>query len=297
MQDENLNEIRTFVPAFFYSAYQLLRDMIHYCNKLRKYVVFVEEIVRCDQVDLIVNIKDVAGSIIARCGVYEMNEYEKFIDSIYKDSIVVDVGASYGQYALNAAVRAKKGLVLAFEPNPLLYLALVKSTLLNNLDNVICLPYALADREGTATLHIPNTHAEGATLFEEKLTFEAEPKFKNVIKIFTILKTLDGVLYELGIKPCNVDVVKIDAEGAEFKILRGMRRVLNDSEALTLLLEFCPHMIKAAGDDPRELLELLTDYFPHIECIPGGARITKENIDEMLEKIVYTNLYCTKRSE
>jgi len=272
----------------------VLRHSLIAYKHLLEHLIIDEIIIDFHEMKIVVNKRDVAGGILAKGVTYEDNGFKKFLKNIKEDSIIIDIGASYGQYALAGAQKAIKGLVIAIEPNPAYYILLLKNIIINNITNIIPLNYAISDTQGEAILHIPNTHGEGATLFKDKLKYKAEPKYSKVINVKIKTTTIDKLLYDLNIPHSHIHIVKIDAEGAEAKILKGMKKVLNESENLVLLMEFCPFMIQASGEDPREVLELLTDNFTHIECIPGGAKIKKKNIDEMLKKITYTNLYCKR---
>jgi hypothetical protein len=55
----------------------------------------------------------------------------------------------------------------------------------------------------------------------------------------------------------RVDVMKIDVEGAEPRVLRGAARVLERSPRITLFLELNPSALGASGSSPQELLGLL----------------------------------------
>jgi hypothetical protein len=49
--------------------------------------------------------------------------------------------------------------------------------------------------------------------------------------------TLDNLVEQNGIRPENVNWIKIDVEGAEYEVLRGAHNVLSNSNDLTLIIE------------------------------------------------------------
>jgi FkbM family methyltransferase len=57
-----------------------------------------------------------------------------------------------------------------------------------------------------------------------------------------------------------VDIVKIDVEGAELEVLRGMAGLAGRSNAPYLLVECCPHTLAAYGHTTGELVSLLEEY-------------------------------------
>jgi hypothetical protein len=54
-----------------------------------------------------------------------------------------------------------------------------------------------------------------------------------------------------------VDVVKIDAEGAELNVMRGMRNVIAHNPGIRILMEFGPSNLVHANVAPEELLNWL----------------------------------------
>ena len=66
-------------------------------------------------------------------------------------------------------------------------------------------------------------------------------------------RTLDSVLAENGVT--SVDLIKIDVEGAETEVLKGMRDTLTANPNVLILLEIHPQF----GVDPAAVQALLTD--------------------------------------
>lgn len=57
----------------------------------------------------------------------------------------------------------------------------------------------------------------------------------------------------------TVDLIKIDAEGSEPHVFRGMERLLRRSKDVKIICEFDPGMISAA-EDPRQFVEFLQGF-------------------------------------
>ena len=113
----------------------------------------------------------------------------------------LDIGASYGYFtSLMGRAAGPTGSVIAVEPNPAIHSRYLPRTLaLSGLDATGSVrPVAVADRRGAAMLSVPPHRSMNATV-------GSDPNGVNVQ-----LTTVDAML---GGDP--VDIVKIDAEGAE----------------------------------------------------------------------------------
>jgi FkbM family methyltransferase len=174
-------------------------------------------------------------------GFWEMWVTEVIVDILRPGMVAVDVGANLGYYTLLMGdLVGPKGAIYAFEPNPPIADRLAKSVHLNGLrphtrvytdplDAVNGRVVALTAREGEpGGAHIyGDTAAEGALLMQTR-RFDSYPEL------------------------LRADLVKIDAEGAERDIWRGMTGLFEQRDRpLTILLEFA----KARYDAPLSFLE------------------------------------------
>jgi len=69
------------------------------------------------------------------------------------------------------------------------------------------------------------------------------------------MTTLDDFLNDR-----RVDFVRMDVEGFEYSILKGMEKTLRKRYPLKMFLEFHPALVEKYGGDSDEVLRLLTDY-------------------------------------
>lgn len=141
---------------------------------------------------------------------------------------VVDVGANYGYYTLlmGDAV-GEAGQVIAVEPNPDAAVLLAESVTLNGFaSRTYLVPQALGAAEGTALLFAPDGEPKNALL----VSHAGLPGGQTQEVLVT---TLDA----LALAGPRVDLIKIDAEGAEQAIVAGMQGVLARDRP-TLVLEY-----------------------------------------------------------
>ena len=55
----------------------------------------------------------------------------------------------------------------------------------------------------------------------------------------------------------EIKFIKIDAEGYDFQVLKGMEKTIKNSHDLNILIEFYPSQLRSAGDSPKTFLEYL----------------------------------------
>lgn len=168
-----------------------------------------------------------------------------FLGSLEPESVFFDIGSEYGVYSLLAAGKLDSSNIYAFEPDPYNLSKLLDNISLNDLE-VNCLAFPLSDSSSISRLDISRENY-APHLSEEK-------------GIWTVLMPLDD-LDELP----SPDVVKIDVEGAEMRILKGMKNTL--SEIDVIYCEIHPENMKSFGDSFGELEEYLQDSDRTVEKI------------------------------
>lgn len=135
-----------------------------------------------------------------------------------RGKIFLDIGSHMGYYAWLLSKNFDR--VFAFEPNPTNYQMLANTIRFGKLKNVKPVKTALSDREGTATLYYSPRSGNQSLLGREQQ--------RGFLVKTTTLDSLAG-------EP--VDLVKIDVEGAEWMVVKGGEKVLNDGKIKRLLIE------------------------------------------------------------
>ena len=168
-----------------------------------------------------------------------------FREMLLRDARVVDIGANIGYYALIEAQVAQK--VYAIEPEPRNLELLRENIKLNSCGNRIEVhELAISDTIGKALLHIsgvPNQHR-----------LLASPDVRQARCIEVATTTLDEF-----VKDKEVDVIRMDLEGAEWLVIKGMTEILRGNKPLLLFIEIHPRLIKDYGGDATMLLEILLE--------------------------------------
>lgn len=182
----------------------------------------------------------------------------------------VDVGANCGYYTvLMADAVGEAGRVLAIEPNPRLTARLLLNLEVNGLQaRAAVLGKAAAESSGRQmSLAVPRQRSLNGTI-ARPATSEDE-----VFEVETV--SLDDATRDWA----RVDLVKIDAEGAEESIWRGMRCTVRRNPDLRIIMEFNP----LRSSVPRRFLEdIVADGF-RLRHIDFDGTLQELTLDHILE--------------
>ncbi|HEY0901291.1 MAG TPA: FkbM family methyltransferase [Micavibrio sp.] len=158
-----------------------------------------------------------------------------WIDTFAPGDVLFDVGANVGVFSLYAA-RHRNVMVYAFEPSPLNFATLCRNVALNKLsDQVSPFCVALSDKTVIDQLHMSSLAVGAAhTGFKTPLN-----EFGKPIEVVHRQASL-GFSMDDFIKIFNLPAphhIKIDVDGAEAVVVRGMHHTLRDPRLKTVLIE------------------------------------------------------------
>jgi len=128
--------------------------------------------------------------------------------------VVVDIGAFLGLYTLRAArLVGPGGLVVSVEPLDEIFKLLSANVKLNELDNVKLVKACIAGEKGERILYVPRSPINASLI---RGYAELMGGARRAIKVRTT--TLEDLLKRIG----DVDLLKLDVEGAEMEILTSV---------------------------------------------------------------------------
>jgi FkbM family methyltransferase len=162
------------------------------------------------------------------------------------NDLAIDVGANIGALSLAMAHSvAPHGRVLAIEPTPRTAKLLRRTCALSGLEQIIQIEEcAVGATDGTAMLAIGATCGHNSLLPLDKATDSIEVR----------VRPLDALLPS-ETRPA---LVKIDAEGFELEVWRGMERLLRETPDLAVIVEFGPSHLLRSGVTIEAWFETLT---------------------------------------
>jgi FkbM family methyltransferase len=164
-----------------------------------------------------------------------MNE-ENFHRLLHRPGTLVDIGAHDGLLTIPLA-RLPGSQVLAFEPLPSAFARLqaaLSAAFGRAPDHVACRHLALGDHQGSITLAMPVLDGVAQEQWASTAKdYAAHVSARVTVERFTVpMRTLDDFALN------DVTAIKLDAEGAEYEILRGARETLQRCRpVLTLEVE------------------------------------------------------------
>jgi FkbM family methyltransferase len=150
-------------------------------------------------------------------GVFATNGEELLLRSLAGGTVktVFDVGANQGDWSLLAHRHLPAARIFAFELSPPTFAKLEENT--RPCEKISRFNFGLSDHEGATTIHhYPDKPGETSVLLHSFQT--------GGVELAGTLRTGDQFCAEQGIE--QIDLLKIDVEGAEAAVLRGFGKML-----------------------------------------------------------------------
>jgi FkbM family methyltransferase len=177
----------------------------------------------------------------------------------------LDVGAHAGYFTLLAAHRVGPGgRVFALEPTPQTFKALQRHLSLNGINCVSAQMLALSDADGALRLYMPpaSEHRDYNVTCVARADWTA---------MDVPCRRLDECLSEWGVE--RIDLMKMDVEGAEPRVLAGGARRLCAGAVRHLIVEVNGPRLTEGGSSPLKLFAQLAELgFTPARLTGGRAR-------------------------
>ncbi len=208
-------------------------------------------------------------------GTFQSDIINILLKYLKKGDIFFDVGANIGYITTVAAgIVGKKGKVYSFEPIPLYFKRLQNVAILNKEYNINNYNFALGDTIGVAEINLPKEKNIGHNSMVPGMIKKQE--IKETIKIN--MRRLDNFILNENIE--KIALIKIDVEGFEFPVLRGLTTFFEHSiENLPpIIVEITPQAYKLMGSSLEELELFMKKYSYYAYTSDGEYKIDLKKI-------------------
>ena len=192
-----------------------------------------------DNSNILLNSRDSGPALSVIVGhKYEEGSVNLLLSFLEPNSVFIDVGANVGVFAIQVAKRLTSGKVFAFEPQVELFKLIRISAYINGINSNVeaggklaafCL--AASDATGSAEFVVPEGHAGGGRIGCPDAGYASDINQISTRVVTTAL--LDDIFGQTF----TCDLVKMDVEGHELEVLRGMKNIIARSPRIKILLE------------------------------------------------------------
>lgn len=164
---------------------------------------------------------------------------------LQEGDLFVDVGANEGMITLlGSSLVGDAGKVVSFEPNPVPREILQRSLQRNGITNVELHAAGLGDEDGELQLFVPHVNTGEGSFTAPESASEGQ---------FSVCPVRIGDSVLQGRRP---KLIKIDVEGFEAHVLRGMRETLERARPIIVMEMIARHLARD-GQEPYGLCRWL----------------------------------------
>ena len=203
--------------------------------------VVVREI---DGVRFELDLRELIDASLFYSGTFEIQAERTITGALKLGMNAVDIGANFGYHTFRMArAVGSTGKVIAIEPTAWAFDKLQRNLALNSMKNIHPIKVALGDRD------------QGPTEIRLRSSYRLDGSDLSRSEIIPMY-TLDSLIRSSGID--RVDFVKMDVDGLEGKVIRGARKTI-EKHLPTIFFEITPSAMRANGDDPADLISILTN--------------------------------------
>jgi FkbM family methyltransferase len=218
---------------------------------------------------------------LSQGGTFEPGSEKYFCSILREGMVVLDVGAYLGIYTLHALTAGCT--VYSYEPTPQIFKILADNIGMNGFEPTgrsHAYNVAVSDTDGEVEFNL-FINGQNNSIFNREED-GSKTKLRSVC-LDTHLSHLD-----------QIDVVKIDVEGAEPLALHGMKKIIASNPRIKIIMEFAPSNLKRGGSNPVEFIKMIRAMGLDIHAIDEiSGKILNTN-DEELCKAFSTNLLLEK---
>lgn len=207
-------------------------------------------------------------------------------------SMCIDIGANIGEYTVSMALAVgKSGLVVSFDPNPMVFNVLKTNSELN-VDKTNIKPFNCAISETDEAFYYNSSEA---SFSNGGISTEAENRHGK----FQLPEKIKGVVLETFLDThfkedlSRLKLIKVDTEGYDKEILKSIAPIIKKYKP-AIIAECFPKLNKAERIDLYQTIAQHDYDLHYLKGIDGKADIVKITEDDM-ERWKHFDIYAVPR--
>jgi FkbM family methyltransferase len=181
---------------------------------------------------------------------YEAANFQFLKENCKPGDIVLDIGAHLGVFAVAAAMYTNRsGKVYAFEPTSSTNNLLKKTIQYNKLENIVFpRKEAVGKESGKTYFYVSDVEGDNSN------SLVSHVRDRNLHSEEIDVVSVDGFAEKMNLEKINF--LKIDAEGAEFDVLKGAAKTLQNYRPVCIL-SIHPVPILSKGDKLEDIYDFV----------------------------------------
>ena len=221
-------------------------------------------------------------------GYWEKNTTQILEDILEPNFLVFEVGSNIGAHTFQIAKKLTHGKVYAFEPTQYAFTKLSRNYSLNKFDNIDLNNIALSNYEKSQKI---KRNIDLSSL-PFKASWDLKGKNRNPSEENIIFETLDNFVLKRKVK--KIDLIKIDTDGYELKVIQGgLESLANFSPLIIIELG---NTLNRVGDKIEDLIDILIGLNYNFFSIPDKREfLSKSEIIKEADKLRTFDCLCIKK--
>ncbi len=167
----------------------------------------------------------------------------------------IDIGANVGVYTFSLLSRFPRMKIFAFKPNPKTFGKLLETKSMGNYPTLHLIQSALGDAHGTAVMKATDQNSGCSTLGSSPGL-----PISSGLKQYSVPVVPFDAWWDQNIglfADIRRFIIKIDVEGFEPQVVKGMAKFLTSQNVLLIVVEFFELTLRNAGNTSSKLFEQL----------------------------------------
>jgi FkbM family methyltransferase len=194
------------------------------------------------------------------------------------DAVIVDVGANVGSMTLRFAAMVPKGHVYAFEPTDYAFAKLLKNISLNPQLAARITPVQRFLADQNSLMHEMKAYASWKV---DGIPSNSHPLHGGTLKSADSIPAVTLDQFCLGNGIHSVDLIKIDTDGHEYKVLQGARKTI-EKQLPYVVFEIGGYVLNEQQLEFKQFHDYFENFKYRLLNAKNGKPITLENFTHQI---------------